>query len=154
MSAPIKVDVDSVFLIPGCFVIYTLALIDDVLLGNGSVWWLIFRLWLFLLVLDINWRWLLSLYTRIQNRVNELDEQIATANGCSCFFENYRWKSQIELMDSISNFTCVPITKFHDAVTDKLWLLSGIIGVPESFNEQKHGLRRFLRPVLFVEVCF
>lgn len=157
MSSTIKIDIYTIFFIPLICVCLIFAFIRNKLLRNGCVRWLTrlnWRLWL-LLVFNIDcllWFWI---FIWIDDRVNKLDEHIAPANRSSCFFENYRWESQIKLMNAISNLTWFSIAKLHYTVSDQLlfWLSSSrIIGVSKSFNEHKHGLCRFLRPILSVKV--
>lgn len=130
MSAPIKIDIYTIFFIPLIFIFRIFALILDKLLRNGCVRWLTdFR---FILLLVIYWV-LSSWYSiRIYDGVNECEDYLEF-RLIPCFFENYWWCPQIELMNAISNLTCIPIAKLHNTVTGNLWLFTRIIARIENF---------------------
>ena len=130
MTAPIKIDIYTIFCNPQVLVFRILALVFDELLGDGRVRWLIIICRILLLILDINW-WLWLIFTRINDGVNKLEAHKAATDGSSGFFKNDWREPQIELMNAISNLTCLSIAKLHNRESDKLlfWRLlsSGIV---------------------------
>lgn len=139
MSAPIKIDVYTIFCNPQVSVFRILALVFDELLGDGRVRWLtICRLGhcrILLLILDINW-WFWLIFTWINDGVNKLEAHKAATDGSPGFFKNDWREPQIELMNTISNLTSLPIAKLHNRESDKLLFLrsSGFVAEAENFH--------------------